>query len=752
MPAPGEGLLRFRRDLGVRASARGWKALLSREALRQDVGQGVLLAASTLPLSLLLASFSGVPASSALLSGAVGTTFCVLFGGTRGALSGAGLTSALATSTILAQRGPAALTTTLLAAGALQIGTGALGLGRFFRLLPLSVLRACVFGMGLLMLLEHVPNVQHVLTSDPASAHGSPPTPAAILVAVASGLLGALGFVRSWFPGSLLAVVGATFVSARLGVAMPTVSEVPSLPLPRLPMLPTKEFVPLLGGIIQVWAIVTFGAAIHTAATERLKIDRGDLVRNDTDQELIGNGMATLALAFLQAPPSSPIVARSALGVRLGVMSRRPALVQALLLFVGGLIVWPFLHRVPLAALTGIAVYVALPLLDPRPLVDLWRISRLELWIALATVLTMVFLGTLTGLLVGVGLAFGTTALRMTRTRAIVQPSTGTQAPHQVGFSGPVTFLAALEIDDLQARLAALSPGPGLVLDLRNVVAMDGNGAMALVTVLDAWKARGGKVAVLGPSALVRQKLEQADAVARPLDASRAIGTLQSAMAQTDGDAATILGSSGIQLSRARLLAGLERFKEEARDHYDSLLAHLAAGQHPHTMFVTCADSRIDPAILMRTNPGDLFVLRTLGALVPAAGSDGQEQEGAAVEYGVGILGIRTIVVCTHSRCGAISALKKGGIPGELVTLGAWSKRAAISAGEVASFPDADAAAKTIAVRQIQNLLTYTLVREAHARGDLELLAWFYDLGEVQIAEWSAEREDFIPLEALSGS
>src|SRR5690606_25214349 len=124
-------------DLGLRARAAEWRDLLLRRGLGRDVGQGLLLAATTLPLSMLLASLAGAPASSGLLSAAIGSAVCVLFGGTRIALSGPGLTSALVSSAIIAEHGLDGLGMVLALVGLLHLATGALGVARLVRFAPL---------------------------------------------------------------------------------------------------------------------------------------------------------------------------------------------------------------------------------------------------------------------------------------------------------------------------------------------------------------------------------------------------------------------------------------------------------------------------------------------------------------------------------------------------------------------------------------------------------------------------------------
>jgi len=746
------GVLSPRLDFGVRARARSWGSWWNQPGLGADFKQGLALAAGTLPLAIYLSSLAGATASAGILTAAVGSAVCVFLGGTRIGLSGPGFMTAFTSSTIIARHGFEGMSVLLVLAGLLQVLTGALGIGRLIRFVPLSVLRGFVLGIGVVMLLWQLPlmvgapiNLKTGVLAhlDVLVAHVSALDPAVGAVGLISAMLAMLGLRYRRFPGALLALAVATLGTRALGIALPAIHEASSFPLPHLPRLFDQRMAQLIGSTIELWGTMSLATAFSTAALDELDPQASPNTQSDPDQELIGNGIASVALAFLNGLPATQLVARSALAVRSGVRSVRPALIQAVIVLVAGLAAYPILRFIPLAALTGIAISVALPLLDPRPLWQLGRAARSELWIGIATVLTMVFAGMVTGLLFGLAISFGAVALKIARTRALVHRSKDPLAPHQVSFSGPITFLAALELEQLRTELGKLDPEHGLVLDLRNVVVLDGNGALALVKVLDEWRARTGRVALLGPAVAVREKLLRADETPRLLANDISTGTLKSAVAANDRELDDILGKPCVRLARPRLLAGITRFREEMRGHYDSLFAQLADGQHPHTMFITCADSRIDPSLLIGAHPGDLFTVRAIGALVAPAGHAVMPQEGAAIEYGVGVLGVRTIIVCGHSKCGAISALKNPHLPPELTTLELWSRHAVGAAGEVASFATADDAARAVTVRQLENLMSYPLVRARHASGELQLHAWFYDLGKVELFEWDVRRQAF---------
>lgn len=746
------GLLAPRPDLGLRSRSREWRELLARDELGRDLGQGLALAATMLPLSVLLASLAGAPASSGLLSAVIGSVACVLMGGTRIALSGPGLTSALVSSTVIARHGLSGLGVVLGLVGLLHLATGALGIGRFARLAPLSIVRACVFAVGLVVLLRALPYAlggtlgpgQHEGVSiDGLSTALARFDPVVLGIAVGSGLLGAIGLWQPKVPGALVAFVAAAAAARFWSWDVPTVYESSSLPTPRVPLAQASDLPALVASAFELWGAMTLATLLNTVALERLKSDAGITERTDPDQELIGNGLATILLSFIHGLPATQLVARSAIGIRLGVASRRPALVQALVLLGVGIATFPLLSYVPLAALVGVAVVVAVPLLDVRPHRVLAHVSPIEFAISVAVVVVMVLLGIISGLLVGLAAAFALVALRLTRTRSLVQPSATPDGPHQVTISGPLTFLAGLEKERLRQKLAQLDPSHGLVVDMRSVVTVDAGGALALLTALDEWRARSGRVALLGPSAAVKDMLLRADETERPLAPGVERGQLAYAMAPNDRALDVILDRPGLKLARSRLLAGLTRFREEMRDHYDSLFAQLADGQHPHTLFITCADSRINPALLMGSHPGDLFIVRAIGALVPPAEMDAMPQEGAGIEYAVGVLGVKTIVVCGHSKCGAISALKGGHLPAELRTLQAWSRHASRIAGDVAHFSTVDEATRAVVRRQIDNLLSYPLVHDKVQKGELHLHAWFYDLGEVELFEWDPARQEF---------
>src|SRR5579862_5180293 len=111
-----------------------------------------------------------------------------------------------------------------------------------------------------------------------------------------------------------------------------------------------------------------------------------------------------------------------------------------------------------------------------------------------------------------------------------------------------------------------------------------------------------------------------------------------------------------------KLIRGIAEFRKNVQEEYRERFAHLALGQAPDTLFIACSDSRVVPNTFASADPGDLFVIRNVGNLIPPAGKAGVPDgaEAAAIEFALS-LNVKDIIVCGHSDCGAILALSKGG-------------------------------------------------------------------------------------------
>jgi len=197
-----------------------------------------------------------------------------------------------------------------------------------------------------------------------------------------------------------------------------------------------------------------------------------------------------------------------------------------------------------------------------------------------------------------------------------------------------------------------------------------------------------------------------------------------------------------------QLIEGLRRFRRESfprfREHYQRLVEQ---GQRPSTLFVGCADSRVVPDLLTSSLPGELFVLRNVGNLVPPFEQDaGFHGTSAGIEFATLMLEVKDIIVCGHSHCGAIRALFSP-MRGDAPHVTRWLELARPALAD--SEPSEPALRRTemrSIVLQLERLMSFPMVRERVERGELCLHGWYYVIEKGQVMGLDTGSGDFVPL------
>ena len=192
-------------------------------------------------------------------------------------------------------------------------------------------------------------------------------------------------------------------------------------------------------------------------------------------------------------------------------------------------------------------------------------------------------------------------------------------------------------------------------------------------------------------------------------------------------------------------------------DHARSFTAHvteraeefraLEAGQSPEVLFITCSDSRVVPSLITGARPGELFELRTAGNIVPEYSSDRPSGETATIEYAVRVLGVRDVIVCGHSHCGAVNALVSGDDLSAVPAVQGWLEHAASQPETTAPHsPDLAEAVQRHAVAQLERLHAYPCIAERVEAGSSTLHAWYYEVHTGAVKAHRPARQGFRPL------
>jgi carbonic anhydrase len=193
-----------------------------------------------------------------------------------------------------------------------------------------------------------------------------------------------------------------------------------------------------------------------------------------------------------------------------------------------------------------------------------------------------------------------------------------------------------------------------------------------------------------------------------------------------------------------KLVDGLHKFQSEIFHSYQELFEALSKKQTPETLFITCSDSRILPNLITQTKPGDLFILRNAGNLIPTYGPmSSHGGEAATIEFALTGLGVKHIVVCGHTLCGAIKGLLNPSSLEKMPAVKAWLEHAEGTKRvmeENYSHLQGDAlltaAIEENVLTQLENLRTHPTVRSRIGRGELSLYGWVYKMETGQVFQY----------------
>ncbi|MEV7788004.1 SulP family inorganic anion transporter [Streptomyces sp. NPDC088106] len=614
-------------------------------------------------------------------------------------------------------------------------------------------------------------------------------------------LPGRAGRLLRAVPAALVAVAGATAIATAAGLVLPKV-DLPSWRNHALAGLPEGPVLGLAAAVLTTTLVCSVQSLLGAVAVDKLVSGRsgpGPVGRSDLDRELLGQGAANIVSGSLGGLPVAGVAVRSSANVRAGAVSRNSTMLHGVLVVAAALLLVPLLEFIPLASLAALVMAVGIQMVSLHHIRTVTR--HREVLVYAVTTLGVVSLGVLEGVALGIAVAVAVALHRLTRTRITHQVEEGV---HHVHVRGQLTFLA---VPRLSRALHLVPQGAGAVVALDGSF-MDHAAFEALQDWQNTHTAQGGTVEITGRRAGVRiaepaalssthpagdpQAADASDADCRcrpwtawrnhqcerprplpdtdrrpgPADGSTAAdgrtaadgaggtgGTGRSADGVGRTDKAADGGRNGGTERRestggSRLVRGISTFQRNTAPLVRGELARLAReGQRPAQLFLTCADSRVVTSMITSSGPGDLFVVRNVGNLVPPPGAEsGDDSVAAAIEYAVDVLAVRSITVCGHSGCGAMQALLDDSGPGGAPTpLRRWLRHGQPSLKHVegVSGPPprltgrqpADAVEELClanVVQQLEHLRAHESVARALKDGALELHGLYFHVGEAQ--------------------
>lgn len=197
-----------------------------------------------------------------------------------------------------------------------------------------------------------------------------------------------------------------------------------------------------------------------------------------------------------------------------------------------------------------------------------------------------------------------------------------------------------------------------------------------------------------------------------------------------------------------KLIQGIVEFQKNLSDEKRALFAKLALGQRPDALFIACSDSRVVPQQFASTNPGDLFVLRNIGNLVPPATEPQEVSAQAAIEFAIFSLKVSDIIVCGHSECGAIEALVEG-VDSSCPHLTSWLKHGKASKNRKglvfdSKLSEQNQISQVNVLQQMEHLMSYPFIREQVEKKALCIHGWWFDIARADVYCYEPSQKKFV--------
>ncbi|MBD0838759.1 bifunctional SulP family inorganic anion transporter/carbonic anhydrase [Streptomyces sp. TRM68416] len=763
-----------------------------------DVSASIAVFLIALPLSLGIALATGAPLQAGLVAAAVGGLVAGRLGGAPLQVSGpaAGLT--VVTADLIQRYGWRTTCAITVLAGLAQLGLGFLRVARTALAVSPAIVHGMLAGIGVTIAVAQlhivlggtpqssVPDNLRALPAQLADLHPAALSTSALTLALLllwPRIPGRAGRLLRKIPAALIAVAGATATASLAGLRLPKV-DLPSWSSHALAGLPEGPVLGLVAAVLTTTLVCSVQSLLGAVAVDKLVAARPGLPlrvgRAELDRELLGQGAANIVSGGLGGLPVAGVAVRSSANVQAGAVSRNSTMLHGVLVVVAALLMVPILELIPLASLAALVMAVGIQMVSLHHIRTVTR--HREVLVYAVTLAGVVSLGVLEGVTLGIAVAVAVSLHRLARTRITHDEKEGV---HYVHVRGQLTFLA---VPRLSRALHLVPQGTRAVVELDGSF-MDHAAYESLQDWQNTHTAQGGSVELTGRRAGVR--IAEPGAAADPHAGSEAAeataphgcrcspwtpwrnhqcerpqppsehaespsgpgtdnGSGVAGRASGAGGAGGIGRAGGIGVhgsSGHELARGISAFQRNTAPLVRGELARLAReGQRPSQLFLTCADSRLVTSMITSSGPGDLFVVRNVGNLVPLPGEEsGDDSVAAAIEYAVDVLKVRSITVCGHSGCGAMQALLNSEPGGAQTPLKRWLRHGLPSLermadggrpwARLAGRAPADAVEQlclTNVVQQLEHLRAHESVARALRKGELALHGMYFHVGEAQ--------------------
>jgi carbonic anhydrase len=715
------------------------KPILKAKYLRDDIIASFSVVCVAIPLSLAVAFACGVNPIVGLISAIIGGILGAIFGGTRLGVTGPAVAMSVLIANSIETYGFSGLIAIGIICGILQITCGLLKLGRFARIIPLSLVLAFSAGIGFLLFFSQLPQAFQISVSN----HDNPIVNIFLHLDQYIQSMNSFSFALALATILILKFLPKLFPKAPnflIAVAIPTlivyfgnfhdIKVVGSIPHNLLNTnaigINHSNWHGLFITACEVFLLASLETLLSANALDLM--GKGDL--HNPNQELIGQGIANIGVSIFGGIPVTGLIARSSVNILAGAKTRRAAIFQSLIVLSIIFIYPKIIEIIPTAVLAGILLAAAITMINFRQVLELWKIDRLEFAVYLITFIAIVATDLVDGIQTGLFAAFIIAGVRLLKTKTHLKLWANKNVL-RVSLTGNITFWSYDKLSQIRAFADTHPELQFVIFEFDKLQNIDVTGAKHLINIAHEFGDTNIKCIFHGLTD-EQQDIINSNSNSKPTYS----------ITITEAEIKAILEEYGIEHSANDILKhGMAKFMGQYAKDNMRLLTTLAKGQKPHTLLITCSDSRLNPNAFFSANIGELFIVRNVGNVVPPYNPEWTYSEVAAIEFALNELGVRNIVLCAHTECGAIKAsIGAGDVP--YAGLNNWL--GLIRDGFDKHKPiNSEMGVQINVLHQVENLKTYPAVQKLLESKKLTINTWVYDVHSGVMLEWDESKRKF---------
>jgi SulP family sulfate permease len=500
-----------------------WKDMLGPKTVVKDVWAGITVALVALPLNLALAIAAGVPPGVGITTGIIAGVIAAFFGGQKFAITGPAAAMAVVLVEIAENYGLNAIWLVCLLAGIFQLIAGFSKLGRFISFLPRPVIVGFANAIGVLIFFNALDDFLGLPTKKLVSADQHPPAITAFVPDFVEDLahiwhrcvvhnemnfyailIGAVALIIAYLtprvtkavPGQLVGILAATLLTGLLHFNIPLIKDVASipnvLPMPSIPSLPWNDLVVLFPFAVTVFLLGSIESLLSASVADGMT----GSTRHRSNQELIGQGLANVIVPFFGGIPVTGVIARTSVNIRSGAQTRLAALVHSGTLAILIFFLAQYAERIPLAALAAILMLTGIKVIEWDTMRSMWRGSRAETAVALATSIASIAVDLTAGVFIGLAFACALFIGRMSNLKQMQIPTeelANSKFLRTYVVDGPLFFGAAEKFIE---NISIVDDVKAVILHMRSVTVLDVTGVETLLSIQKQLHKQGGRLVI----------------------------------------------------------------------------------------------------------------------------------------------------------------------------------------------------------------------------------------------------------------